>query len=226
MVSAGITTVVGCLGTDGVTRSIKTLLAKAYSLEEEGISSYIFTGSYQIPLVSITGKSSEDIILIEKVIGIGEIAVSDNRFSQPSYEEFIKVVAEARVAGLISGKAGVVNLHIGNGREGLEYLMKMLKDTDIPAAQVIPTHINRSRELLNKGVKYAELGGILDLTTSFDINHLEDTELRAAEALKILLDKGVNIEQIQFTSDGQGSLPIFDERSLQRLWDWFSEIPV
>ncbi|NLM33804.1 MAG: beta-aspartyl-peptidase, partial [Clostridiales bacterium] len=104
LVSAGITTVVGCLGTDGVTRSIKTLLAKAYSLEEEGISSYIFTGSYQIPLVSITGKSSEDIILIEKVIGIGEIAVSDNRSSQPSYEEFIKVVAEARVAGLISGK--------------------------------------------------------------------------------------------------------------------------
>ena len=212
LVSAGITTVVGCLGTDGVTRSIKTLLAKAYSLEEEGISSYIFTGSYQIPLVSITGKSSEDIILIEKVIGIGEIAVSDNRSSQPSYEEFIKVVAEARVAGLISGKVGVVNLHIGNGREGLEYLMKMLKDTDIPVAQVIPTHINRSRELLNKGVKYAELGGILDLTTSFDINHLEDTELRAAEALKILLDKGVNIEQIQFTSDGQGSLPIFDEK--------------
>lgn len=26
------------------------------------------------------------------------------------------------------------------------------------------------------------------------------------------MDKGVNIEQIQFTSDGQGSLPIFDEK--------------
>lgn len=214
LISAGITTVVGCLGTDGVTRNMKALLAKAYSLEEEGISSLIFTGSYHIPAVSITGKSAEDIILIEKIIGIGEIALSDNRSSQPSYEEFLKVVAEARVAGLISGKAGVVNLHIGNGREGLEYLMRMLKETDIPANQVIPTHINRSRDLLNMGAKYADLGGIVDLTTSFDVEHLEDTEVRAAEGLKILLDKGVDIEHIQFTSDGQGSLPIFDEKGV------------
>ena len=56
LISAGITTVVGCLGTDAVTRSMKTLLAKAYGLEEEGISTYIFTGSYQLPAVSITGK--------------------------------------------------------------------------------------------------------------------------------------------------------------------------
>ncbi|NLZ49883.1 MAG: beta-aspartyl-peptidase [Clostridiales bacterium] len=212
LISAGITTVVGCLGTDGITRNLKTLLAKAYGLEEDGISAYIFTGSYQLPAVSITGKSSEDIILIEKVIGIGEIALSDNRSSQPSYEEFLKVVAEARVAGLISGKAGVVNLHIGNGREALSYLMKMLKETDIPATQVIPTHINRSKDILNMGVKYTELGGIIDLTTSFDVDHLEDTEVRAAEGLKILLDKGVDISKIQFTSDGQGSLPIFDEK--------------
>lgn len=212
LISAGITTVVGCLGTDGITRNLKTLLAKAYGLEEDGISAYIFTGSYQLPAVSITGKSSEDIILIEKVIGIGEIALSDNRSSQTSYEEFLRVVAEARVAGLISGKAGVLNLHIGNGREALSYLMKMLKETDIPATQVIPTHINRSKDLLNMGVKYTELGGIIDLTTSFDVDHLEDTEVRAAEGLKILLDKGVDISKIQFTSDGQGSLPIFDEK--------------
>ena len=143
LISAGITTVVGCLGTDAVTRNMKSLLAKAYGLEEEGISTYIFTGSYQLPAVSITGKPGEDIILIEKVIGIGEIALSDNRSSQPSYEDFLKVVAEARVAGLISGKAGVVNLHIGNGPEGLRYLMKILDETEIPASQVIPTHINQ-----------------------------------------------------------------------------------
>ncbi|NLP28011.1 MAG: beta-aspartyl-peptidase, partial [Clostridia bacterium] len=166
----------------------------------------------QLPAVSITGKPGEDIILIEKVIGIGEIALSDNRSSQPSYEDFLKVVAEARVAGLISGKAGVVNLHIGNGPEGLRYLMKILDETEIPASQVIPTHINRTRDLLNMGAKYAELGGILDLTTSSDPNHLEDGEVRAAEALKILLDKGIDISNIQFTSDGQGSLPIFNER--------------
>ena len=46
----GVTTVVGCLGTDGTTRSAASLLAKARGLEEEGISTYIYTGSYQVPV--------------------------------------------------------------------------------------------------------------------------------------------------------------------------------
>jgi beta-aspartyl-dipeptidase (metallo-type) len=39
---AGITTAVGCLGTDGVTRSMVSLLAKARGLEEEGLNTYIY----------------------------------------------------------------------------------------------------------------------------------------------------------------------------------------
>ena len=38
----GTTTVVGCLGTDGTTRHMTSLLAKARGLEAEGISSYIY----------------------------------------------------------------------------------------------------------------------------------------------------------------------------------------
>jgi beta-aspartyl-dipeptidase (metallo-type) len=212
LIYGGITTVVGCLGTDSVCRSMKALLAKAQGLEEEGITTYIFTGSYQIPVVSITGKPGDDIVLIEKVIGIGEIALSDHRSSQPTYEEFLKVVSDARIGGLISGKAGIVNLHIGNGKDGLNYLMKMLKETDIPANQVIPTHINRSKDLLNLGIKYASLGGIIDLTTSSDPEHLEYNEARAGECLRVLLEHGIDISKIQFTSDGQGSLPMFNEK--------------
>ena len=36
--TAGVTTVVGCLGTDGTTRTMTNLLAKAKGLEEEGIT--------------------------------------------------------------------------------------------------------------------------------------------------------------------------------------------
>lgn len=212
LISGGITTVVGCLGTDAVARSMRTLLAKAYALEEEGITTYIFSGSYHIPVVSITGKASDDVVLLEKVIGIGEIALADHRSSQPTFEEFLRVVAEARVAGLISGKSGVVNIHIGSGRDGLNYLMRMVQETDIPAKQVIPTHINRTRDLLNAGVKYAAMGGIIDLTTSCDPEHLEFSEIRAGEGLKVLLENGVDISHIQFTSDGQGSLPKFNDK--------------
>ncbi len=232
LIEGGITTVVGCLGTDSVCRNMKTLLAKAHGLEEEGITAYILSGSYQIPVVSITGKASEDIMLIEKVIGLGELALADHRSSQPTYEEFLRIVAEARVAGLLSGKCGIVNIHIGNGRNGVKYLMKMLEETEITAKQVLPTHINRSRTLLDMGAKYAAMGGIIDLTTSFDPDHLEDDEVRAGEALKLLLDYGVDIANIQFTSDGHGSLPKFNDEgefaglgigSVQSLYDEVKE---
>ena len=74
---------VGCLGTDGVCRDLKALLAKARSLEEEGISTYIYSGSYEIPVNTITNSCKSDLMLIDKIIGIGEVAISDHRSSQP-----------------------------------------------------------------------------------------------------------------------------------------------
>ena len=44
---AGITTVVGCLGTDSISRSMEELLVKANALEEEGLTSYVYSGGYQ-----------------------------------------------------------------------------------------------------------------------------------------------------------------------------------
>ena len=212
IVAGGITTVVGCLGTDGVCRDMKGLLAKARALDEEGISTYIYSGSYEIPVNTITNSCRSDIMLIDKVIGIGEIAISDHRSSQPTYEDFIKVVAEARVGGLLSGKAGIVNVHLGYGERRLQYLVKMIKETEIPIKQVIPTHINRSINLFDAGIEFAKLGGIIDLTTSSDPEYLEKDEVKASRGLKMALERGIPIEQIQFTSDGQGSLPIFNKK--------------
>ena len=76
--TAGVTTVVGCLGTDGTTRTMTNLLAKAKGLEEEGISTYVYTGSYQVPVKTLTGSVTDDIILFDKIIGCGEIAISDH----------------------------------------------------------------------------------------------------------------------------------------------------
>ena len=212
IVVGGITTVVGCLGTDGVCRDLKGLLAKARSLEEEGISTYIYTGSYEIPVNTITGNCRSDIMLIDKIIGVGEIAISDHRSSQPTYDDFVKVVAEARVGGMLSGKAGVVNVHLGSGERRLQYLVRMIKETEIPIKQVIPTHINRSISLFDAGIEFTKLGGIIDLTTSSDPDHLEKDEVKASRGLKMALERGIPVEQIQFTSDGQGSMPIFNKK--------------
>ncbi|MDF2548388.1 MAG: beta-aspartyl-peptidase [Anaerosolibacter sp.] len=207
----GVTTVVGCLGTDGTTRDMKGLLAKARGLEEEGISTYIYTGSYQVPVKTITGSPMDDIILIDKIIGVGEIAISDHRSSQPTVEDIAKLTAEARVGGILSGKAGIVNIHMGDGERQLDDLIEIIENTEIPTTQFLPTHINRSIKLMEKGIAYGKMGGLMDLTTSSDPDFLEEDEVKASTGLKMALDAGVPIEQITFSSDGQGSMPIFNK---------------
>lgn len=212
IVSGGITTIVGCLGTDGVCRDLNSLLGKASALEEEGITTYIYTGSYDIPVKTITDNCKTDLILIDKVIGVGEVALSDHRSSQPTFDQFANVVAQARVGGMLSGKAGVVNVHIGDGNRRLEYLHRLTQETEIPIRQVIPTHINRSIGVFEAGVEFAKIGGLVDLTTSSDPDFLEEDEVKASTGLKMLLDLKVPVEQISFSSDGQGSMPIFNKK--------------
>ncbi|MFW6030857.1 MAG: beta-aspartyl-peptidase, partial [Halanaerobiales bacterium] len=211
LTTSGITTVIGCLGTDGVTRSSEDLLAKTRTLNEEGITAYMYTGSYSFPVKTITGEIKKDIILINEILGIGEVAISDHRSSQPTIEEVKQAAAEARVGGILSNKAGIVNLHLGDGDKQLDYLENIVENSEIPRKQFVPTHINRNENLLNRGLKYALNGGLVDFTTSTTDKFLEEGETKCSKALKKFIDEGVNINNITFTSDGQGSLPEFDE---------------
>lgn len=211
IVKGGITTLVGCIGTDGVCRDMKGLVAKTHALCEEGVTCYCYTGSYDVPVNTITQNIKSDLLLIDKVIGVGEIALSDHRSSQPTYSQFVNIVAQARVGGLLSGKAGIVNVHLGSGKRMIEYITKLINETEIPPNQIVPTHIGRSKELFEAGIIHAKAGGQIDLTSSSDPQHLEEGELTAGLGLKKLLDAGVPIERITFSSDGNGSMPLFDE---------------
>lgn len=212
--TAGVTTVVGTLGTDGVARDMKALVAKAKALEEEGITSYVYTGSYRLPLNTLTGEIMKDIMFIDKVIGIGEVAISDHRSSQPSFEEFIRAAADARVAGMLSGKAGIVNVHVGDGPRKLEFLFRAVEETEIPITQFLPTHINRNPELFEDAIKYAKMGGYIDFTASEDpeIREEQDGEVSFSKGLKRILEEGIHLDNFTLSSDGQGSLPIFNEK--------------
>lgn len=190
---------------------MRSLIAKANGLEEEGITTYCYTGSYEIPVKTITDSIKGDIMLVDKVIGVGELALSDHRSSQATYENFVNAVAQARVGGLLSGKAGIVNVHLGDGARRLDYLFRIIDETEIPPTQLLPTHINRSRKLFNVGIEYAKKGGFIDLTTSSDPRFLEPEELRAGEGLSLLLQNGVDIKHVTFSSDGNGSMPVFND---------------
>lgn len=206
----GITTLVGVIGTDGTTRTMASLIAKAKGLEEEGITCYTQTGSYQVPLKTLTGKIEDDIILVDRIIGVGEVAIADHRSSQPTVNELAKIASAARIGGMLSGKAGIVNVHVGDSYDHLKLLEKIVETTDIPIKQFYPTHINRNAHLFEAGIQYALKGGYVDFTTSTIPQFLEDGEVKCSKALKRMLDAGVPVEQITYTSDGQASLPNFD----------------
>ncbi len=213
IISSGVSTLIGCLGTDGVTRHMSSLLAKARALELEGVTTYIFSGSYEIPVKTLTGSIRSDLILIDKVIGAGEIAVSDHRSSQPTFEELARLAAECRVGGMLGNKAGVLHLHLGDSPRRLSMLFRLIEETEIPPSQVIPTHVNRNRELFEEAVAFALRGGFIDLTAGTEVETKNsDDELSIAAAIRLCLEKGAPLDQITISSDSNGSLPVFDKK--------------
>jgi len=206
----GVTTLVGCLGTDGVTRSLENLYAKSKAMEQAGLTTYIYTGSYRVPPVTFTGTIQRDLVLIDKVIGVGEIAISDHRSSQPTFEEILRIVADARVGGMIAGKCGVVNFHVGGGKNGIEYLFDIVKNTEIPHQHLYPTHMSRNRALFESGLRFAQGGGFIDLTGVQPGEELKKSDFTAIDGIVEAYENGL-IDRITISSDGQGSLPRFDK---------------
>lgn len=208
MISAGVTTVIGCLGTDGFGRSVDGVLMKVKTLRAEGVSAWMYTGSYQVPTPTITGDAARDIVMIEEVIGVGEVAISDHRSSCPSNKELTRLTAHARVAGMLSGKAGILNIHMGDAKDPFRPLYNVVENCEMSLRQFLPTHINRNDYIFEDAKVYGKKG-YLDITTS-SYPYYPDEEIKPATALRLLLEAGIPIEHITFTSDACGSLPGFD----------------
>lgn len=208
----GVTTAIGVLGTDATTRTLTNLLAKAHALETEGISTYCHTGSYEIPCRTLMGSVTDDLILIDKFIGVGEIAISDFRSSQPTIDEIRKVAAAAKVGGILSGKAGVVSVHVGSGESLLQPLWQAVAGTELKLSQFYPTHINRNEQLFQAGIEFAKAGGVIDFTTSTTAYDLQHGEVAAAEALARALQAGVPAMNLTLSSDGNASLPLYNDK--------------
>ena len=208
LTKAGTTTVVGCLGTDAVSRSMAQLLTKARALQDEGLTTYIYSGAYQVPPLTLFPTLRQDLALVDKVVGAGEIAISDHRSAQPQIAELEHLTAEARVGGMLGGKAGIVHLHLGEGKRGLDPVWQILNQTEIPITQFMPTHINRTYPLLEQGIEFLKAGGHIDLTAGCD-DFPKDLQVPAV--LHLLFERKVLNDRVTVTSDGNGSMPEYNE---------------
>ncbi len=204
----GVTTAIGVLGTDDVTRTTSALVVAARALVAEGLSAWCHTGGYHVPLTTLTGTVRGDIAQIDRIIGVGEVAISDHRSSQPTLDELLRIASEAHVAGLMSGKAGIVHLHLGDGERGLSLVREAIRTSEIPARVFNPTHVNRRKALFEEALSLAREGCFVDIT-AFPVADGEDA-WGAADALVRYLDSGAPTAQVTVSSDGGGCLPTFD----------------
>jgi beta-aspartyl-dipeptidase (metallo-type) len=207
---AGVTSVVGVLGTDDTTRDTRSLLAQTRGLRDEGLGAWCHTGGYHVPPVTLTGSVRDDIVYLDPVIGVGELALSDHRSSQPTRDELLRIASDAHVAGMISGKAGIVHLHLGDGERGLELVRQALDLSELPARVFNPTHVNRRKALFEEAIELARAGSTVDIT-AFPVAADEDA-WPADVALLKYLESGAPANRVTVSSDGGGCLPVFDDQ--------------
>ena len=214
--TAGVTSVVGLLGTDDTTRTTAGLLRQVYGLRRQGLSAWAWTGGYHLPPTTLTGSVRTDIATVEPIVGFGELALSDHRSSQPTVHEVARVAADCHVAGLMTGKAGVLHLHLGDGARGLGMVRQILAETEIPARTLHPTHVNRRSGLWDEALALAGEGVTVDVTAFPPAFAVED-EVLAADAVVQFLDRGLPAERLTISSDGGGCLPHFRDGVLERM---------
>jgi len=204
----GVTSVVGLLGTDDITRTTANVLARVQGLRAEGLSAWCWTGGYHVPPTTLTGSVASDVVNIEAIIGLGELAISDHRSSQPTYAELLRLASEVHVAGLLTRKAGVLHLHLGDGKRGLEMVRRALAESELPPRVFHPTHVNRNKALFEEACELAQQGVTIDVTT-FPVAADEDA-WSAADAWERYRLKGCPAEHFTLSSDGGGCLPTFN----------------
>jgi beta-aspartyl-dipeptidase (metallo-type) len=199
LIRCGTTTVVGMLGTDGITKTLEGLYAKVKALDQEGITAYMLTGYFGYPTTSILNSVLEDMIFIDKVIGC-KTAISDERASFPTENELLKLLREVHVGGMTAGKGGILHVHLGALDSHMDILLNLVKKYHFPIQHISPTHVGRTRPLFEQAIEFAKLGGMIDISTGgtkFDLPYKQ---------VLYALEKGVSIDNITFSSDGNAGM--------------------
>jgi len=204
LAKSGITTLVGTLGNDTVSRSLSTLAIKAKALRLCGINAFIYTGSLVFPPVTLTGSIERDLGLITEVIGV-KLGLGETVFPRPDLRDLENFITEARRAGSLSGKPGMVHIHLAaSADESFEVIESILERREIPYQQIVFTHVNRSPRLFDRAFEYAKKGGRIDLTTCIRPPERPNS-VKASSGLKRYLELGGSPDRITFSSDGNSS---------------------
>lgn len=207
---AGVTTLVGVLGTDGYARRVEDVLVKTMALREEGFDCYFLTGSYTFPITTMRGNVADDIIFNELCLGTGEVAHCDHRGSLMRYDEFARLAADTRNGARLAGIKGVLNIHLGNYPDPADFFIKLCEEDITFRPLIIPTHITRKDYVFDSCLKFLEYGGQVDITAGSDPDDSQHS-YGSVQGLEMIWEKYGTLDRVSLTSDGNGSAPVWDE---------------
>jgi beta-aspartyl-dipeptidase (metallo-type) len=206
----GVTTAVGLLGTDALTRSVESLYAKTQSFNAEGLTAFMLTGSYWHPSPTITGSVARDLVYLQPVIGC-KLALSDIRGPHLEAADLAALAAEIRVAALVADKPGFITVHTGIKPTGLDLIFEIIQKHAIRPDMFIPTHINRKNQrLTDQALELARLGAVVDATCMSSLPAADAVHMPAAD-FACMADANGLFDRVSFSSDAGGSLPVWNE---------------
>jgi beta-aspartyl-dipeptidase (metallo-type) len=204
IVRAGVTTVVGVLGVDTTMKTMAGLLARVKGLAEEGLTTRMWSGGYNVPPTTVMGTMREDVMFIDEVVGAGEIAISDRRGIDHDAMELNKLVRDTYVGGLLAGKAGVTHFHVGEEDTRLKFLFDLVDEFRCEPSWLYPTHVQRDAKLMDEAIALAKRGATVDLDV---------VERDLAKWYRYYRDNGGPLERLTVSSDSDSSTPdIFYEQ--------------
>lgn len=205
-IANGVTTAVGLLGTDCLTRSVENLYAKTQAFNVEGITAFMLTGSYWLPSPTICGSVGRDMAYLSPVIGV-KLAMADHRGPHFDEKDLATLASEVRTAALIAAKPGIITVHIGMDSDGMDKIFEVVEKYGIRADMFIPTHVNRKNpRLRDQALGLAAKGAVIDATCTNILPEKNGQSTSAAD-FACLADENELFDQISFSSDAGGSLP-------------------
>ncbi len=216
IVEHGVTTVAGILGLDPVTKPLAALYTKAKALEMDGLTTFIYNGSFEFPPHTLTGSMRSDLLLVDKVIGV-KVTLADARGGHPDADQLARLLSDVYTGGSLGGKAGVVHAHLGHAGDPYPLMAQALARSHVPPEHLVVTHVNYSEPLLRGAIEFARHGTYLNVDSILDPELLVPGAVPPDVAIKRLLAGGVPLERLTMCTDGNGSVPRVDPRTGARL---------
>jgi beta-aspartyl-dipeptidase (metallo-type) len=222
----GITTIVGLLGLDTVSKTLDTLLMKAKSLEIDGTNTFIYAGGFDFPPNTITGNLKRDLAIIDKVIGV-KIALGEELGAQPSSQSLAQIFSDTVAGAKLGQKPGIIHIHIGDclGRDPFSIIANAMDESGVSGKHIVLTHINWNMDILKRAVAFADKGTFLNLDSIFRPKYGANDAVLASNAITILLNAGIPLERVTMTTDANSVItPSFYATGLETLWIAIKEI--